>query len=87
MVNTSVKLPRPIAVEPMEGYVLKITFNNGETRQFDVLPYLSYPAFQALTQANVFMQAHVAHHTVIWNDEVDIAPESLYLDSIPVTVY
>ena len=84
MVNTSAKLPRPIAVEPLEGYVLKITFNNGETRQFDVSPYLAYPAFEALKQPNVFRQARVAHHTVIWNDDVDIAPESLYMESVAI---
>ncbi len=84
MVNTSAKLPRPIAVEPLEGYVLKITFNNGETRQFDVSPYLAYPAFEALKQVSLFMQARVAHHTVIWNDDVDIAPESLYVESVAI---
>lgn len=82
MANTQAKLPKAVAVEPMDGYVLKVTFNNGETRQFDVAPYLAYPAFQALKQGNLFMQARVAHHTVIWNDEVDIAPESLYLESV-----
>ena len=45
-------------------------------------PYLAYPAFQALKQGKLLMQARVARHTVIWNDEVDIAPESLYLESI-----
>ncbi len=82
MANTLAKLPRPIAVEPMHGYLLKVTFNNGETRQFDVAPYLDYPAFQVLKQGSLFMQARVAHRTVIWNDEVDIAPESLYLESV-----
>jgi len=82
MVNTPAKLPKPVAVEPMDGYALKVTFNNGETRLFDVSPYLVYPAFEALKQADLFIQARVAHHTVIWNDEVDIAPESLYLESV-----
>ena len=45
-------------------------------------PYLAYPAFQALKQGKLFMQARVAHHTAIWNDEVDIAPESLYLERL-----
>lgn len=73
-----------MAVEPAEGYTLKITFNNGEIGLFNVEPYLGYPAFYALKSPGVFMQARVAHNTVVWNEEVDIAPESLYLESIPI---
>lgn len=82
--NPYTTLPRPTAVAAAGDYTLKITFNNGETRLFNVTPYLAYPAFEALNAIGVFMQARVAHNTVVWNDEVDIAPESLYLESTPV---
>jgi hypothetical protein len=77
-------LPRPTAVIASEDYKLKITFNNGEIRVFNVSPYLIYPAFEALKANNLFMHARVEHNTVVWNEEVDIAPESLYLESTPV---
>lgn len=77
-------LPRPTAVAATGDHTLRITFNNGETRLFNVTPYLAYPAFEALKAISVFMQARVAHNTVVWNEEVDIAPESLYLESTPV---
>lgn len=76
-------LPRPVAVEAAEDYSLKVSFSNGEVRRFDVRPYLAYPAFAALKSTCLFVQARVAHHTVVWNEEVDIAPESLYLESVP----
>lgn len=82
--DSIVKLPRPIAVKPREDFSLVLTFNNGEVRCFDVTPYLAYPAFEALKASPFFMQAHIAHHTVVWNDDVDIAPESLYIDSAPM---
>jgi hypothetical protein len=75
------KLPRPSQVTPLDGYKLKIKFSNGEMKVMDMNPYLAYPAFQALADKPLFMQARVAHNTVIWNDEIDIAPESLYLES------
>lgn len=83
-VNTSNTLPRPIGVKPNGNFTLQLTFDNGEQRIFDATAYLKYPAFQALQSISLFMQARVAHHTVVWNDEIDIAPESLYLESSPV---
>ena len=82
--NTCLMLPRPTGVIASEDYTLKITFNNGEIRIFNVSPYLSYPAFEVLRAISLFMQARVAHNTVVWNEDVDIAPENLYLESAPV---
>ncbi len=82
--KTCIALPRPTSVAAAEDYTLKITFNNGETRLFNAAPYLVYPAFEALKSISLFMQAHVAHNTVVWNEEVDMAPENLYLESTPV---
>ena len=73
-----------MAVEAAGDYSLKVTFNNGEIRRFDVRPYLAYPAFEVLKASSLFAQARVAHNTVVWNEEVDIAPESLYLESTPI---
>lgn len=81
--NTCIALPRPTAVEVTEQYTLRVTFNNTEVRLFNVAPYLAYPAFEPLKVHSFFMQARVAHKTVVWNEEVDIAPENLYLESTP----
>jgi hypothetical protein len=78
------RLPKPVSVSVAESYLLNVTFNNGEIRRFDVSPYLDYPAFEALKSRSLFEQARVAHHTVVWNEEVDIAPESLYLESTQI---
>jgi len=82
--NTCVTLPRPIAVISADDYTLKITFNNDETRLFNVTPYLVYPAFEALKAISLFMQARVAHNTVVGTEEIDMAPENLYIESTPV---
>jgi hypothetical protein len=82
--SASGKLPRPVSVSATENYSLNVTFNNGEIRRFDVSPYLAYPAFEALKSRSLFAQARVAHNTVVWNEDVDIAPESLYLESTEI---
>ena len=82
--NTCTTLPRPTSVAADGDYTLRIIFNNGETRLFDVTPYLAYPAFEALKAISLFMQARVAHNTVVWCEEVDMAPENLHLESTPV---
>lgn len=82
--SASERLPRPVSVSVAENYSLNVTFNNGEMRRFDVRPYLAYPAFEALKSRSLFAQARVAHNTVVWNEEVDIAPESLYLESTEI---
>lgn len=82
--NICLMLPRPTSVIASGDYTLKITFNNGEIRIFNVAPYFIYPAFEVLKANSLFMQARVAHSTVVWNEEVDIAPENLYLESMPV---
>ncbi len=82
--NICTTLPRPTSVAATEDYTLRITFNNGETRLFNATPYLAYPAFEALKAISLFMQARVEHNTVVWNEEVDMAPENLYLESTPI---
>jgi hypothetical protein len=82
--NTYTALPRPMAVTAAVDYTLRLTFNNGETRIFNATPYLAYPAFETLKAISLFMQAHVAHNTVVWNEDVDMAPENLYMESTPV---
>ncbi|MDO4280800.1 MAG: DUF2442 domain-containing protein [Peptococcaceae bacterium] len=66
------------AVEPHEDYTLTVTFVTGEKKRYDVRPLLKYPAFAPLKNLDLFMQAHVECATVVWNDDLDIAPESLY---------
>jgi hypothetical protein len=75
------QLPRPQTVKSMADYKLEISFNNGEVKCLDMTPYFVYPAFAPLQEQSLFAQARVAHNTIVWSDEIDMAPESVYLDS------
>ena len=71
-------------VEPLPDFGLMLTFNNGERRRFDMRPYLHYPVFRRLQHPGYFSLARVEYGTVVWPGEIDLAPETLYHDSVPL---
>lgn len=77
--------PRAVTVEPGENFTLKVGFNNGETRMFDVKPYLHGEWFSQLKDVSVFNTVHVAGLSIKWDGGQDICPDRLYYDSVPVT--
>lgn len=71
--------PDVVQVTPLADYCLLAEFATGERRWFDMKPYLGYPAFSPLADSALFQKAHVAFGTVVWNDEIDLSPDTLYL--------
>ena len=69
-------------VEVRPNYHLLLRFNNGESRLFDMEPYLKYPVFKRLQNPVIFSLAQVDYGTVTWPGAIDIAPETLYGQSI-----
>lgn len=75
-----------VRVLPREDYQLEIEFSTGEVRLFDVRPYLDKGVFSQLKDRTLFARAFVAFDTVCWPNELDIAPETLYIKSVPVSM-
>jgi len=73
---------RSVEIEP--NFHLRLTFTNGETRCFDMRPYLDLPVFRRLRDPAFFALAHVEYGTVVWPGAIDIAPETLYERSVAV---
>ena len=76
--------PDVVGVQVMPDHRLLVEFADGERRSFDMKPYLVYPAFSALADPGLFAQARAAFGTVVWNEEIDISPDTLYLRGQPV---
>ncbi len=70
-------------VIPQADYTLLLTFASGEKRLYNARPLLEKAIFADLKSLPFFLTAHVSGDTVIWNDDVDIAPEHLYECSKP----
>jgi len=63
-------------------YKLLITFSNGESKYFDMKPYLHYPVFRKLENPGYFSLASVDYGTVVWPGDIDIAPETLFIKGV-----
>lgn len=68
-------------VKPREDYTLLLTFADGGKKVYDARPLLEKPIYAQLKSLPFFLGAKVECGTVVWNDDVDIAPEYLYEQS------
>ena len=72
-----------VRVEAKPDYSLLLEFENGEKRLFDMSPYLNKKPFIELKELFLFNKAAIEYGTVVWPGDIDIAPETLYLQSRP----
>jgi hypothetical protein len=73
--------PRVKSVTPLDNYKLELTFTNGEIGIYDCSPLLDFGVFKELSDVNYFNRAIVEGGSVIWPNEQDICPDTLYENS------
>lgn len=73
--------PRVVNAIPLDNYRLKLLFANGEQRIYDCTGLLNFGVFQELQDQNYFKRVNLDHGTVVWPNEQDICPDTLYLDA------
>ncbi|MBQ9180560.1 DUF2442 domain-containing protein [Candidatus Saccharibacteria bacterium] len=72
-------------VKPMNDYILLVTFISGEKKKVDMKELINRGGvFAKLKDPEIFKMAHVDSPTVVWNRDIDIAPESLYERGIAI---
>lgn len=67
----------------LPDFTLLLEFENGERRTFDLKPLLGMRPFDMLRDPRLFSRATIDYGTVVWPGNIDIAPETLYLESNP----
>ncbi|HBG07995.1 MAG: hypothetical protein A2075_13795 [Geobacteraceae bacterium GWC2_58_44] len=72
-----------VNVYPKADFKLDLVYANGEQRRFDMKPLLSIKPWTRIADQQIFEQARAEYGTVVWPGEIDIAPETLYDDSVP----
>ena len=72
------------SAKPRADYTIELEFADGKRGVYDARPLLERPVFAPLKALPLFMMARVEYDTVVWNDELDIAPEALYEQCTPV---
>ena len=70
-----------LSVCALDNRRLRIEYQNGETKIFDITPYLKGDWMGALGNPEYFKQVSIEpefQDTVVWPDGQDIAPHELY---------
>ena len=75
---------RVVNVRPERDYMLRIWFENGEVRCFDVKPYLEYEVFRPLKDEAMFNAVHPDGLSIEWPNEASLCPDTVYMESIAV---
>ena len=73
-----------VKVFPTADFHLELIFENGEHRRFDMRPLLSVKPWTRIADPEIFKMVRAEYGTAVWPGEIDIAPETLYDDSIPL---
>jgi hypothetical protein len=73
-----------IAVRALPAYRLDLDCANGERRLFDMRPLLAQTPWTTLATPALFAKVFVEHGTVAWPGDIDVAPETLYAESVPL---
>lgn len=74
-----------IDFELLPDYQIKLTFANDEQRLFDMKPLLEMKPWSRLLGNTLYEQVRIDYGTLVWGDSIDIAPETLYLDSVSLS--
>ncbi len=72
---------RAVTVDPLDNYFLRVGFDNGEIRLFDVKPLIRGSWMGELADQAYFKTVRIGGLSVEWPHEQDICPDQLYENS------
>jgi hypothetical protein len=78
--------PRIIDVQYQSPYRLILTFTNKEVKEFNYSNYLDFPVYETLRDEYFSKKVRVFNGTVIWDDDIDFDPDTLYIESNTLAV-
>ena len=78
------RLVRVIDVEPLEGFRVRLEFEDGTQREVDLKPYLHGPIFESIRKDEaVFRSVKIEGGAIAWDNGADIDPDVLYYGLTP----
>ncbi|GEM_PF-435642 len=82
--DKSTPLIRVQSVEPLDGFKVRLTFQNGAQKEIDLEPLLRGPIFEPMrNDPSVFRSIKVVGGTIGWDNGADLDPDVLYYDFEP----
>ncbi len=76
--------PHVKSVHALGNYELEVSFDNGESRRFDVKPYLDRGIFVRLRDEVAFRAVRVVAGSVEWANGLDLSYDTLYVEGQPI---
>ena len=71
-------------MEPLEGFGVRVEFEDGTHKEIDLEPHLHGPVFARIRQdLSVFRSVKVEEGTITWENGADIDPDVLYYNLRP----
>jgi len=72
--------PKILNVEPLDDYKIKIYYETGEIKLFNVSPYISGSWYEELNNNEYFKTIHLVSNGrgIEWENGQDISPHELY---------
>ena len=72
-----------VDVDYVKDYTLRVAFNNGEVKNFNLQDYLTGEVFGELLDPSKFIKYGLTRVTIEWANGADLAPEFLYQIGTP----
>ncbi len=78
------RLVRVRGVEPLEGFEVRLEFEDGTQKEMDLEPYLHGSIFEPIRRdRSAFRSVKVEEGTIAWENGADIDPDVLYYGLTP----
>ena len=71
-------------VKTIDDYKLILTFEDESVRIFDMKPPLGKGVFKELKDEKLFKTVKVSFDSIEWANGIDVDPETLYEDGVPI---
>ena len=75
------RIPHVVAARVCGPFSVFLVFDDGVSKQVNLRRHLKGPVFKPFRTPEGFKKLRVDHEcgTIVWSDQADIAPETLYL--------
>ncbi|MBY0435583.1 MAG: DUF2442 domain-containing protein [Cyclobacteriaceae bacterium] len=68
-----------VSLSAMEDFQLKLKFDDGSEKKFDVKPYFQFPVFSILKDPSVFKQVINRSYYIEWQgQQIDLSADTLW---------
>lgn len=78
IVDSGIARQRVVDVDYLGGHRLHLWFNDGHEGEVDFTELLDDPIYARLKDERKFIAFGLERGTLVWSDQIDIAPEALY---------